>query len=194
MHCMRMVGATAAAVIVVALVGTPPAHAAAQITVTPSPNGLVMIDVPTVITPSGFTGRAKVLRYDEGSRMWLYMGATTAGRPITYTFARQGRVKVKVVPKGQKAASMIVPVYARFVTTTDPTTFGDVQLPNGRPVSAFDPPWTAPASAGCDRLDIGMQALAQAGSTATEKDVYSLSLLVVPVRGSCPTLPMAVKF
>lgn len=144
-----------------------PAMAAPQIDVAPSPNGLVMLGVPTSITASGFSGRARILRYDDRTGTWLYMGVTTAGRPLTYVFPKPGRTTIKVVPKSQKARSIVVPVYGRFVTTTDPTTFGDVQLPNGRPVSAFDPPWTVPASAGCARVDVGLQAIAQPGSTAT---------------------------
>lgn len=162
---------TVASITIVGVVGmsviAPPAQATPQIDVTPSANGLVMMGVPAVITPSGYRGKAKIIRLDERSGTWQYMGETTASKPITYTFPRYGRIKVKVVPKGQRARTVVVPVHGRFVTTTDPMTYGDVQLPNGRPVSAFDPPWTAPASAGCSRLDVGILVMAQPGQSGS---------------------------
>lgn len=147
-----VVGTTAALTVM-----APPAQAGVGLTVAASPNGLVMVDVPTTVTASGFKGKAQVFVYGDRSGRWSFAGATTSGVPLPITFTQYGRTKVKVVPKDRAARTTVVPVYAKFVANTDPWTFGDVQLPHGRPIAALAPPITMSESARCARVDVGLQ-------------------------------------
>lgn len=163
-----MTSAAAAAAVLLALtISAPPALAAPGITVAPSPNGLVMAGLPTTITPTGFTGKAKAYVFDGRSGKWQSLGTVRSGTPFTYAFPNHGRIKVKIAPKGKPAKTSVVPVYGRFVAKTDPWTFGDVQLPVGRSTSEFEPPVTMPASAGCALVDVGLAVGSSAGQSTS---------------------------
>lgn len=198
---VRMHRAAAAAMplgIVVLTLAAPQARAAMSIDVAPSANGLVMAGVPTSIAATGFAGIAKAYRFDDRSAKWIPMGTVSSGRAMSFTFPKVGRVKVKLVPRDGPARTFVVPVYGRFVPTTDPTTFGDVTLPNGRPISAFDAPNAVPASAGCALVDVGLVVAPASGQSASATLVVqstgapsvrlpvtdgSATLLAVPVKG-----------
>ncbi len=160
------VAASTAGILTLTLMA-PPAVAAPSVTVAPSPNGLVMAGVPTTITPTGFAGKAKLFVNNPSSGGWDPLGTVTSGKAVAYTFPSFGRIRVNIVLKGKPAMTTTVPVYGRFVSATDPWTFGDMQLPVGRPTSALSTPVTMPASAGCAQVDLGLEVRASSDQSSS---------------------------
>jgi hypothetical protein len=193
-----------AAAMVLTTATAPAAHAKINIGVAPSPNGFVMLGVPTQIAVSG-TKAAVLSLWNSEQKKYFRIGTARNGQALAYTFPTGGVQKLVATPLKGKARTFTVGVYSRqsgFSGTT-PTAFGALVLPSNQTIGYFvagssddgiNRSVTASASEGCVLVDIGaktdgepitvtVRSTSADPVTATATRDTPIALTGVPVKG-----------
>lgn len=100
----------AGSVLFASVLTAPAAQSAVNIGVAPSPNGLVMKDVPTQIAISG-TKRARIFLWNTQQKKYFRIGTATPKRALNYTFTNNGIQRIRIRPAKGKAKTFRVAVY-----------------------------------------------------------------------------------
>ncbi|MDQ1246241.1 MAG: hypothetical protein QG597_609 [Actinomycetota bacterium] len=155
--------------------------AALTIGVAPSPNGLVMVGIPTQIAVAG-TRKATLDLWDPSQRKFFRIGTATPAKALAYTFQKSGLQKIRMVPVKGKPKTFTVAVYIRFPgggMNTTPAAYGSVIFP-GSENAGTEKTVSATAAEGCVFVDIGLSVAVtiRSGPTAT---------VVVQSTGAPPT-------
>lgn len=124
-----------AATLIAFIMSAPPGQAAVNIGVAPSPNGLVMVGVPTQIAVSG-TKAAVISIWNPELRKYVRIGTAKSGSALPYTFEAGGLQRLLVRPAKGKPRKATVPVYGRLSGFGDvtPTTYGNLILTSAQTI------------------------------------------------------------